>query len=61
MVILHMDFEVLGKMLNALAEERNLHFWRAGVRRMNSELLNRLLFLRFSNRHDSPLFSLFPF
>ena len=52
MVILDMDFEVLGKMLDALAEERHLHFRRAGVRPMNSELLNRLSFLRFSNPHN---------
>jgi hypothetical protein len=29
-----------------------LHFRRAGVRRMNSELLDLLLFLRFSNPHN---------
>jgi hypothetical protein len=51
-----MDFEVLGEMLDALAEERNLHFWRTGVRRMNSELLNLLLFLRFSNPHNLRFF-----
>ena len=56
MVILHMDFEVLGKMLDALAEERDLHFWRAGVRRMNSELLNLLFSLRFSNPHNLRFF-----
>ena len=56
MVILNVDFEVLGEMLDALAEERNLHFWRTGVRRMNSELLNLLLFLRFSNPHNLRFF-----
>lgn len=61
MVILHMDFEVLGKMLDALTEQRDLHFRRAGVRRMNSELLDLLLFLRFSNPHNLRFFSLFPF
>jgi len=59
-VILYMDLEVPGKMLDALAQQRNLHLWRAGVRRMNPELLDRLLFLRFSNSHISA-FSLFPF
>ena len=61
MVILHMDFEMPGKMFDALAEERNLHFWRAGVRGMNPELLNHLFSLRFSNRHNLRFFSLFPF
>jgi len=61
MVILHMDFEVPGKMLNALAEERDLHFWRAGVRRMNSELLNHFFSLRFSNRHNLRFFLSFLF
>ena len=61
MVVLYMDLEVLGEMLNALTKKRNLHFWRAGVRRMNPELLNPLLFLRFSNSHISALFSLFRF
>jgi len=60
-VILNMDFEVPGEILNALAEKRNLHFWRAGIRRMNPELLDHLFFLRFSNPHISALFSLFPF
>jgi len=57
-VILNMDFEVPGEILNALAEKRNLHFWRAGIRRMNPELLDHLFFLRFSNPHISALFSL---
>jgi len=55
-VILNMDFEVPGEILNALAEKRNLHFWRAGIRRMNPELLDHLFFLRFSNPHISALF-----
>ena len=53
MVILNVDFEVPGKILDTLAEQRNLHFWRAGVRRMNPELLDHLFFLRFSNPHIS--------
>lgn len=52
-VILNVDFEVSGKIFDALAEQRNLHFWRAGVRRMNPELLDHLFFLRFSNPHIS--------
>ena len=61
MVILNMDFEVPGKIFDALAEQRNLHFGRAGIRRMNSELLDHLFFLRFSNPHISAFFSLVPF
>lgn len=60
-MVLYMDLEVLGEMLDALTEKRDLHFGRAGVRRMNPELLNLMLFLRFTNSHISALFSLFPF
>ncbi len=56
MVILNMNLEVFGKMVDALTEKRNLHFGRACVRLMNPELLNDCLFLRFSNSHISPLF-----
>ena len=51
MVIFNMNLKVPGEMLDPLAEKRDLHFWRAGVRLMNSELLYRLMFLRFSNSH----------
>jgi hypothetical protein len=61
MVVLDMDLEVLGEVVDALTEERNLHFGRAGVRRVNLELLESLAFLRFSNSHISALFSLFLF
>jgi|GEM_PF-1849113 len=61
MVVLCMDLEVPGEMLDALTEQRDLHFGRAGVRRMNPELLNSLAFLRFSNSHISAFLSLFPF
>ena len=40
MVILNMNLEVLGEMFDALAQQRNLHFGRAGVRLMNPELLD---------------------
>ena len=53
-----MNFEVPAKVFNALAQQRNLHFRRAGVRWMDPELLDLLLFLRFSNPHFSALFSL---
>ena len=56
MVILNMNLEVFGEMVDALTEERNLHFGRACVRLMNSELLDDCLFLRFSQFPYSPLF-----
>ena len=60
MVILNMNLEVFGKMVDALTEERNLHFGRACVRLMNPELLDDCLLLRFSNSHILRSFSLFP-
>jgi hypothetical protein len=60
MMILNMNLEVFGKMVDALTEERNLHFGRACVRLMNPELLDDCLFLRFSNSHIPRSFSLFP-
>jgi len=60
MVILNMNLEVFGEMFDALTEKRNLHFGRACVRLMNSELLDDRLFLRFSNSHILRAFSLFP-
>lgn len=61
MVILNMNLEVLGEMIDALAQQRNLHFGRAGVRLMNPELLDDTLFLLFSNSHNLRAASLFPF
>jgi hypothetical protein len=60
MMILNMNLEVFGKMVDALTEERNLHFGRACVRLMNPELLDDCLLLRFSNSHILRSFSLFP-
>ncbi len=61
MVILNMNLEVLGEMVDALAQQRNLHFGRAGVRLMNPELLDYTMFLRFSDSHNLRSASLFPF
>ena len=61
MVILDMILEVLGKMVDALAEQSDLHFGRTGIRLMNPELLDDFLFLLWSNSHDLRFFSLFPF
>lgn len=60
MVILNMRLEVLGEMIDALAQQRNLHFGRAGVRRVNPELLDYTLFALFRSSHKSPLCFLFP-
>jgi len=61
MVILNMNLEVPGEMIDALAQQRNLHFGRAGVRLMDSELLDYTFFLRFSNSHNLRSASLFRF
>jgi len=61
MVILNMNLEVPGEMIDALAQQRNLHFGRAGVRLMDSELLDDTFFLRFSNSHNLRSASLFRF
>ena len=60
MVILDMILEVLGKMVDALAEQSDLHFGRAGIPLMNPELLDDFLFLLLSNPHVLRFFSLFP-
>jgi hypothetical protein len=60
MVILNVNLEVLGQVLDALAEQRYLHLGRAGVRLMKPELLHYYLTLWLSNSHISAfLFSLF--
>ena len=61
MVILDMNLEVPGEMIDALTQQRNLHFGRAGVRLMDSELLDYTFFLRFSNSHNLRSTSLFRF
>ena len=61
MVIFNMNLEVLGEMIDALAQQRNLHFGRTGVRLMNPELLDDVLFLLFSDSHILRSASLFPF
>ena len=61
MVILNMNLEVPGEMIDALAQQRNLHFGRAGVRLMDPELLDYNFFLRFSDSHISALLLSFVF
>jgi len=55
-MILNVNLEVLGEVFDTLAEQRNLHFGRAGVRFMKPELLQDFLPLWLSNSHESPLF-----
>ena len=65
-VILNMNLEVLCEVANALADESNLHLWRAGIGLMESELLNNPPLLLLSNSYLFSvcllrLSSLFPF
>ena len=48
-------------MVDALAEQSDLHFRRAGIRLMNPELLDDLLFLLLSNSHVLRFFLAFLF
>jgi hypothetical protein len=60
MVILNVNLEVLGEVLDTLTQQGDLHFRRAGIRLMNPKLLDHSLLLLLSNSHViSPLFSLF--
>jgi hypothetical protein len=59
MVILDVSLEMLGEVLDPLAEQRNLHLWRAGVRLMKPKLLHDYLTLWLSNPHNLRFFSLF--
>jgi len=52
-VILNVNLEVPGKVIDALAEQRNLHFRRAGIGLMESELLNNAFPVMLSNLHVS--------
>ena len=64
MMIFSMNLEMLGKIVDALAQERDLHFGRAGIALMDPELLDNPLLLLWSNSHVLrsslfPLLSLF--
>ncbi len=56
MVIFDVSLEVPGEVFDPLAEECYLHFGRAGVRFVKSELLDDFFTLWLSNSHNSPLF-----
>lgn len=58
MVIFSMNLEVLGKIVDALTQKRDLHFRRAGIARMDPELLDDPLPLLWSNSHVLRFFSL---
>ena len=60
MMIFSMNLEVLGKIVDALTQKRDLHFRRAGIALMDPELLDNPLLLLWSNSHVLR-FSLFPF
>lgn len=51
MVILNVNLEVLGEIVDALTQQRDLHFRRAGIRLMKPELLDNPLILLLSNSH----------
>ena len=58
MMIFSMNLEMLGKIVDALAQERDLHFRRAGIALMDPELLDNPLLLLWSNSHVLRFFSL---
>ena len=58
MMIFSMNLEVLGKVFDALTQERDLHFRRAGIALMDPELLDDPLLLLLSNSHVLRFFSL---
>jgi hypothetical protein len=58
MMIFCMNLEVLGKIFDALTQECDLHFRRAGIALMDPELLDNPLPLLWSNSHVLRFFSL---
>jgi hypothetical protein len=60
MMIFSMNLEVLGEIVDALTQERDLHFRRAGIALMDPKLLDNPLLLLWSNSHVLR-FSLFLF
>jgi hypothetical protein len=51
MMIFSMNLEVLGEIVDALTQERDLHFRRAGIALMDPKLLDNPLLLLWSNSH----------
>src|SRR5918999_2430339 len=58
MVIVNVSLEMFSEVFDTLAEQRDLHLWRAGVRLMKPKLLHDYSTLWLSNPHKSPLFIL---
>ena len=58
MMIFSMNLEMLGKIVDALAQERDLHFRRAGIALVDPELLDNPLPLLWSKSHVVRFFSL---
>ena len=58
MMIFSMNLEMLGKIVDALTQERDLHFRRAGIALMEPELLDNPLLLLWNNSHVLRFFSL---
>ena len=51
MVILDVNLEVPGEVVDTLTQQGDLHFRRARIRLMNPELLDNFLSIRLSNSH----------
>jgi hypothetical protein len=58
MVILNVNLEVPGEVLDTLTQQRDLHFRRPSIRLMNPKLLDDSLPLRWSNSHEISALSL---
>lgn len=46
-VVLFMDFEVLGKLVNSLAEQSHLNLWGTGIRIVAAKIVKYLYFRFF--------------
>jgi hypothetical protein len=57
MMIFSMNLEVVGKIVDALTQERDLHFRRAGIALMDPKLLDNPLLLLWNNSHVLRFFS----
>lgn len=55
-VVVLVRFQVLGEILNPLGQECNLHFWRAGIRRVRPEISDEFVFALFRQQTLSSVF-----
>lgn len=51
MVVLFVSFEMLGEVLDAFSQDRDLNFRRSGISFVGFELLDQFLFVLSCNRH----------